>query len=154
MTAPTSSQKKPHADVSQLSDIDILARTIYGEARGEKIGGMEAVASVILNRVKRAEKRNGRYWWGNTVRDVCLKKWQFSCWNENDPNRQKILSVSTKNRAFQICHRIARRALAGTLKDPTDGATHYHAGGIFPPWARGRMYTAEFGNHQFYNNVE
>ena len=32
-------------------ETDILARTIYGEARGESISGMEAVASVVLNRV-------------------------------------------------------------------------------------------------------
>lgn len=47
-------------------DTDILARTIYGEARGESISGQEAIASVILNRVAFA-KRRGRYWWGNTI---------------------------------------------------------------------------------------
>lgn len=45
-------------------ETDILARTIYGEARGESISGMEAVASVVLNRVAFA-KRRGRFWWGN-----------------------------------------------------------------------------------------
>ncbi len=44
-------------------DIDVLARTIYGEARGESISGMEAVASVVLNRVA-FSKRRRRYWWG------------------------------------------------------------------------------------------
>lgn len=34
------------------NDIDILARTIYGEARGETDLGKMAVASVILNRYK------------------------------------------------------------------------------------------------------
>ena len=33
-------------------DIDILARTIYGEARGEKTAGKKAVACVIMNRYK------------------------------------------------------------------------------------------------------
>lgn len=70
-------------------DTDILARTIYGEARGESISGQEAIASVILNRVAFA-KRRGRYWWGNTIAGVCLAPWQFSCWNENDPNRKII----------------------------------------------------------------
>ena len=137
-----------------MDDVEILARTIYGEARGEKISGKEAVANVVLNRVAKAQARGGRYWWGATVRDVCLKKWQFSCWNANDPNRSKILRVSRENRTYQTCLRIARRAIAGTLKDLTDGATHYHANYVFPPWARGRMYCAEIGNHQFYNDVE
>ena len=47
-------------------ETDILARTIYGEARGESISGMEAVASVVLNRVAFA-KRRGRFWWGKFV---------------------------------------------------------------------------------------
>jgi N-acetylmuramoyl-L-alanine amidase len=80
--------------------------------------------------------------------------WQFSCWNERDPNRTKIESVVPSNKAFISCLRIARRALNGTLKDPTCGATHYHVKGIFPPWARGRAPSAEIGAHQFYNNVE
>lgn len=42
------------------SDVDVLARTIYGEARGESISGMEAVAFVVLNRVA-FSKRRGRY---------------------------------------------------------------------------------------------
>ena len=37
-------------------ETDILARTIYGEARGESISGMEAVASVVLNRVAFAKR--------------------------------------------------------------------------------------------------
>ena len=51
-------------------ETDILARTIYGEARGESISGMEAVASVVLNRVAFA-KRRGRFWWGNSIAEVC-----------------------------------------------------------------------------------
>lgn len=61
-------------------DIDILARTIYGEARGEPWEGKIAVAWVVRNRAERGG------WWGDTIREVCLKPWQFSCWNETDPN--------------------------------------------------------------------
>ena len=50
-------------------ETDILARTIYGEARGESISGMEAVASVVLNRVAFA-KRRGCFWWGNSIAEV------------------------------------------------------------------------------------
>ena len=137
-----------------MQDVEILARTLYGEARGENISGKEAVANVVLNRVAKARARGGRYWWGATVRDVCLKKWQFSCWNTDDPNREKLLRVTSSNRIYQSCLRIARRAIAGTLKDLTSGATHYHTNRAFPPWARGRMYACEIGNHQFYNDVE
>jgi hypothetical protein len=56
-------------------DVDTLARTIYGEARGENMLGKRAVAHVILNRVK------ANSWWGKTIAGVCRYKWQFSCWN-------------------------------------------------------------------------
>ena len=70
-------------------DVDALARTVFGEARGECLSGQEAVASVILNRVAFSGRRGG-YWWGNTVYEVCHKPWQFSCWNQNDPNRRLL----------------------------------------------------------------
>lgn len=133
--------------------VDTLARTLWGEARGESVRGKEAVAAVVMNRVRRARRRGG-YWWGATPIEVCRKPWQFSCWNDGDPNRAKMLAVGQDDRDFQTCLRIARRALAGTLRDPTVGATHYHAKGVLPPWARDRKPSAEIGNHRFYNDVE
>ena len=41
-------------------EIDVLARTLWGEARGEGTAGMQAVASVILNRVKIAKQKGLR----------------------------------------------------------------------------------------------
>ncbi len=141
------------ASKRRQGDIDKLARTIYGEARGELVRGKEAVAAVVMNRVRRARQRGG-YRWGIDVAGVCAKPWQFSCWNEGDPNRRKIEAVTDANQTFQTCIRIARRALAGTLPDPTDGATHYHAQGVSPPWAQKRVPAVEIGNHCFYNDVE
>jgi len=133
--------------------VDVLARTLYGEARGETVRGKEAVASVIVNRANRAQVRGG-YWWGNTIEAVCRKPWQFSCWNENDPNRDKILSVQPGHRVFDTCIRIARRAVSGCLQDSTKGATHYHTKTVTPPWSRGKPVCAEIGRHQFYNTIE
>ena len=133
--------------------VETLARTIYGEARGERVLGKEAVAAVVLNRVRRA-RRHGRYWWGSTIHEVCRRPWQFSCWNASDPNRAKIEAVDGRNRTFRTCLRVAERALRGELEDPTDGATHYHAAGVAPPWSRGRRPSAEIGRHIFYNDIE
>lgn len=134
-------------------DIDLLARTLYGEARGESARGIEAVAAVVLNRVAKAQER-GRYWWGSTITEVCSKPWQFSCWNPDDPNRPKIEMVEPGTKVFDSCLRIARRAVSGTLNDPTDGATHYHHKSLNPAWAKGRAPCAEIGKHLFYNTVE
>lgn len=134
-------------------EVDVLARTLYGEARGETVRGKEAVACVIVNRANRAQARGG-YWWGNTIEEVCLKPWQFSCWNENDPNRAKVLAVGPGQRVFDTCVRIAKRAVSGCLQDMTKGATHYHTKAAMPVWSRGRPVCAELGRHQFYNAIE
>jgi len=136
------------------SAVDILARTLWGEARGEPVRGKEAVAAVVLNRVARAKERNGQYWWGNSVETVCRKPWQFSCWNDTDPNAAKLRQVGPADRQFRICIRIARRAIGGSLDDPTGGATHYHRRGSLPAWARRVDPSAEIGHHLFYNDVE
>ncbi|WP_255448570.1 cell wall hydrolase [Telmatospirillum sp. J64-1] len=146
-------QMLPPFSAENGREIDILARTLWGEARGESVRGKEAVAAVVLNRVARAQRRGG-YWWGRTVSEVCLKAWQFSCWNANDPNRPKLEAVGEENAQFRTCLRIATRAVHGGLEDPTRGATHYHAKSVSPAWARGKAPCAEIGNHFFYNDVE
>ncbi len=143
-------------EAAQDDAVDVLARTIWGEARGEGLRGMEAVACVVMNRVRHAQNRRAigaRHWWGDDVASVCRKPFQFSCWNTNDPNREKLLSVSADDALFAICQRAARRAVAGVLDDVTRGATHYHAKGVFPLWARGRAPSTDIGNHLFYNQV-
>jgi spore germination cell wall hydrolase CwlJ-like protein len=133
-------------------EADVLARTLWGEARGEGTIGMHGVASVILNRVRVAELR-GRYWWGNNIIQVCQKPYQFSCWNRSDPNFHKLQGVAETDLYFGTALRIARRAIAGTLEDITHGATHYHAAGITPYWARGEKPSAVIGRHIFYRLI-
>lgn len=133
--------------------IDTLARTLWGEARGEPVRGIEAVAAVIVNRVAAAAARGG-FWWGDSVIAVCRKPYQFSCWNAGDPNRAKLLAVTQADPVFATCLRVARRAVAGVLTDPTRGATHYHRAGLHPTWASGHSPCAEIGAHLFYNTVD
>lgn len=133
---------------------DILARTLYGEARGEAERGMAAVACVIMNRVHLSEQNmvnaRGPLWWGRDVVSVCLKQYQFSCWNRDDPNRRKIIAVTRDDPIFAAALRIARAAISGEIEDVTHGATHYHARNITPTWARGVTPTATIGQHIFY----
>lgn len=134
-------------------EIDVLARTIFGEARGESLEGLEAVACVVMNRVKIAEAR-GRYWWGNNIIGVCQKPYQFSCWNKNDPSFKRLTAVDLSNKNFQICHRIAQDAVNHKLWDCTNGATHYHADYVSPFWAKGEKSVKKIGRHIFYKLVE
>lgn len=134
-------------------DEDVLARTIYGEARGENLAGQEAIASVVLNRLA-FSKGKGGYWWGNSISEICLKPWQFSCWNKNDVNYKVIQNATEDDKAFALAKRIARRAVVGILKDTTGKSTHYHTKNVRPKWSIGKIPAAEIGSHFFYNDIE
>lgn len=127
-----------------MTEQEVLARTIWGEARGEGKAGMEAVASVILNRAKRGG------WFGDTITEVCRKPMQFSCWNPDDPNCIKTQEITVIDKQFAQALEIAEKAVAGDLPDRTKGATHYHTYRITPKWAASMKRLDQIGNHIFY----
>lgn len=133
--------------MTKENDIDILARTIYGEARGEKTAGKKAVACVIMNRYK-----SKKWFAGKTIAETCQKPWQFSCWNKNDPNRQKILNASAVE--LGECLTIAEDFVNGKEKDFLCGACHYHTLNVKPNWAEGKKADFMIGHHLFYIGIE
>jgi len=134
-------------EVDKFSDQEVLARTLWGENRGGGTKGMTSVANVIMNRV-----HSGITWWGNSVRSVCLKPYQFSCWLASDPNRAKLLSVTDEDPAYREALFLAAEAIAGTLPDITGGATSYFAISMPKPphWSVGMTPTAEIAGQRFY----
>lgn len=134
------------------TDIDTLARTLYGEARGEGMLGAIAVAWVVLNRVRVPA------WWSRNVvgtldgsiAAVCWKPYQFSCWLEDDPNYSAIRRADWGERAFRDCLAATALVVAGLADDPTSGADHYHHVGIAPTWADDARSTCTIGSHRFY----
>jgi len=143
----------------ELDDDKLLALVIYGEARGESYGGKVGVASVILNRLKKGG------WFGKTIKDVILKPFQFSCFNDNDPNRIKLLAIAQnwelfykKDKALRECYDIASKFLdpndISMLKDNVSGATHYKTKNCKAYWADKMQLVAVIGNHEFYAEKE
>lgn len=132
-------------DILTEKDKEILAKTIYGEARGECKDGQIAIACCVLNRFN-----SGKWYAGKTIADTCQKPYQFSCWNENDPNRVKLenLSYSVYSKYFPIIQ-------AALKEDITLGATHYYAPNIVkcPAWAKDEIPCMEIGNHLFFRNI-
>ena len=146
------------SSVSALSyEEAFLTATLFGEAGGEGIIGIQTVASVIMNRRNyyQAHAKNGQ-----TIKlsDICLARYQFSFWNnKRNWNVQSIENWAKKlygsnAKAWNNCLAIARQAIAGSMKDVTNGATFYYATwmdtkGKAPSWARGRNYKI-VGHHK------
>lgn len=134
-------------------DVDVVARTLWGEARGEGRQGMEAVAWVIRNRVETDIGNDGKPdWWGEGYEGVCKAPMQFSCWNADDPNREKLPTLHEGMETFREAKAIARSVMLGLVPDPTGGATHYHTKAVSPPWSKSPkvVKTAEIGRHTFF----
>lgn len=129
--------------------IQILAKTIYGEADHHNLSEMEAIANVVLNRVKLSQKEI-HSWWGNTITQVCLKPAQFRCWQ---PQSEKKQNQPLNDTIYQICHRIAVRAVKGLLKDNTKGGVYYHNINEHPKWAHAGVPCAKIGNLLFYDII-
>jgi len=125
----------------------VVAKTVGGEARGEGRDGMKAVAHVIFNRVAQP-RRFGVGWAG-----VCLRPRQFSCWNEDDPNRAKLEAATISRTPWLRQAVIAVMEAWDEKDDPTHGSTHYHTKAISANWAQGHTPAYVLGNHLFYNTV-
>lgn len=147
----------PPEATHSAADLDILARTIWGEARGEGVAGMTAVAHVIKNRWKLRQHSKGYVSFGPkfaSIAEICKQKWQFSCWDAGDPNRARLLAVTPADREFKQAQHIAAAVLSGkepdAIYDPTNGADHYHTKTVTPDWSKGQAPVAEIGNHLFF----
>lgn len=89
------------------SNLDLLARCVYAEARGEPYTGQVAIAAVVLNRVESPS-------FPNTISGVIYQKGAFTCVSDGQINL-------TPN---QTAYNAARDALNGW--DPTNGCLYYY----------------------------
>lgn len=129
------------------NDLKILAKTIYGEARGELnnfgLAPLIAVGNVVLNRLRKN--------FANSIAEVCLAPYQFSCWNRKDPNYEKLKNLDESSTIFKTCLKVSKNLIEEKWPDLTDGCDHYHEKSIKPYWA-GRLTPKRiFGNHLFYS---
>ncbi len=128
-------------------DLDILARTLWGEARGESYEGKKAIVHVIMNRTaKRIGDRD------HSLAATAIRHMQFSAWREADPNRAYMERLSLNSKMFRECMRAVLEAI--DEPDPTFGSDHYHTHSSRPRWSRGKTPVLKIGNHRFFNNIE
>ena len=128
--APMAQPSLPSLDEASFR---CLMATLYHEARGEGVQGIEAVASVVMNRARQANK---------SVCSVVYERKQFSWVFVTKDKRMKgnIMDVLV----------VTNKALNGYLVDITGGATHYHATYVKPRWAKRMLRTVKINNHIFY----
>ncbi|SEI20753.1 cell wall hydrolase [Pseudomonas fuscovaginae UPB0736] len=132
----------PAGDAAVADTITCLSRTIYWEAKGGQPADMEAVASVVLNRL-------GHEGFPGTICEVVKqgsekKACQFSWWCDGRSD-----DVQEEDR-YALAKEIARKALNQQLKDRTHGAMYFHDRSVSPDWAKQYIRTAETGKFLFY----
>lgn len=123
-------------------DIDIVAKTLYGEGRNQSESARKDLASVIWERAK-----------GDTskLKTECLKPKQFSCWN----NGPVVVDMKKESKVWQACLNLAKTMFNGSFT-PTIIADHYWAArGPWkldspPYWADTNKFVDNRGDHDFY----
>lgn len=90
------------------ADTVCMAQVIHDEARGESLAGKEAVAQVVLNRMK-----DGRF--GRGACGVARKPRQFSGYHRNIKPSQVAYGVAARALVGELVNRIGRRLYFNTL---------------------------------------
>ena len=142
--------------LSPLPDEAIFGLTLYGEARGEPIEGLIAVACVIRNRLLDSKKR-----WGADYRAVCLQPHQFSTWSEagGKANYEELIRATTILLSNEIAPPLLEQAAwcalgvsRGAIIDNVKKSNHYHVSTMNPrpKWAQPYAPKLQVGHHVFY----
>jgi spore germination cell wall hydrolase CwlJ-like protein len=132
--------------INELSDCLVVALTLLGEAGNEPYAGKIMVMETIWNRSQIS---------GRTLREECLLKKQYSCWNNSESLWAKTADLGTMfSPEWKDCVDIAKEAIRTGWKS-TSSATHYYAPKLLakpPKWVKGMRLVAEVGEHKFYAN--
>ena len=142
ITQPEAQAVDPVGKAPLDDAITCLARSIYWEAKGGASADMEAVASVVMNRL-------GHEGFPDTVCAVVKQgsekhACQFSWWCDGRSDQVE------EDAPYAIAKEIARKALNQQLTDRTHGAMYFHGKNVSPDWAKEYIKTAETGKFLFY----
>ena len=126
-------------------ELDCLTAALYYEARGEGQSGMEAVAQVIVNRVRHPsfpKSLCGVIYQGAGKGRGC--QFSFAC--DGSMRRRSETALWDRARA------VAERAMEGRVSHTVGNSTFFHATRISPNW-RGLTRVATVGRHVFYRHA-
>jgi hypothetical protein len=134
---------KQGKDATYARALECLTTAIYYEAGRETTQGQQAVAQVVLNRVRNPAfpaSVCGVVYEGSTRVTGC--QFTFTC--DGSLAHRPMLSE------WYRAGRVAQAALAGSVYAPVGLATHYHADYVVPYWASSLIKNAVEGVHIFY----
>jgi len=139
---------------------ELLARVLYAEVGHRGLRAAEALAALAANRARAAlgcADAALRYAGGERPASferaliaACRAPFQFPVRHPRHPRHAFFAQPLEGDPALAMCRRVAARAVAGALPDPTGGALLWHAGDALPAWALGRVPVAEAGGLAFY----
>jgi spore germination cell wall hydrolase CwlJ-like protein len=122
---------------------ECLSQAVYYEAGFETGEGQEAVAQIILNRLRHPAYPKsvcGVVYEGSQRASGC--QFSFTC--------DGSLTRKPSAAAWARSQFVARQALDGFVYRPVGSATHYHAEYVFPFWAATLVKLRQIGAHIFY----
>jgi hypothetical protein len=124
--------------------LDCLTAAVYYEAASEPRAGQEAVAQVVLNRLRHPSFPKsvcGVVYDGVGTASTC--QFTFAC--DGSTSRQPVA------RLWETAREVAAAALSGHVASQIGAATHYHAVYVSPYWRASLVQVGRIGNHLFYS---
>lgn len=133
-----------------LNNGQIVGLTIYGEARNQSFDGKIAVGNVIRNRLFSKENFGG-----NTYKDICLAKNQFSCWFEEQDELENAIQLvingdAYRNLILKECLYLGQGITNNQFHDNVNGATYYRTIKLMNEKPVNTLWKIELGDHVFY----
>ncbi|MBS0362499.1 MAG: cell wall hydrolase [Proteobacteria bacterium] len=120
-----------------------MTQAIYYEAAREPVRGQEAVAQVVLNRVRHPAYPKsvcGVVYQGSALSTGC--QFTFTC--------DGALRWTPQPALWRQAEQVAKKALGGFVDKDVGSATHYHAAYVVPYWAPTLVKMTQVGQHIFY----
>jgi len=119
-----------------------LASAVYYEAASQPLQGQEAVAQVVLNRLRHIDfpKTICGVVYEGAARRGC--QFTFAC--------DGSLNRPPRGPGWRTALSVAEQALDGFVEPSVGASTHYHNIYVHPPWDEEMQMVRRIGAHQFY----
>ena len=128
--------------LDQSRDLQCLTQAVYYEDRGDTPAGMQAVAQVVLNRVR--HRAFPKTICGVVFQRTAMGGCQFSFACDGSTSRPVDMAAWRRSQA------VAAKAMDGGVMASVGNATYFHAAAVNPDWSHYLVRIGQVGAHIFY----